>query len=283
MNGYFNGLIYKDGIYSSSRVSSVNYPIAGNKTFYNIEETSFWFKHRNNCILRAINKFQPQGNIFEIGGGNGYVSKAIQDNGFEVVLIEPDHNGIINAKERGVKNLVNCSFEDLEWTEKKIENVALFDVMEHIENDDAFLNDLQDHVKDGALLFLTVPSHNTLYSMEDKHDGHFRRYSLKGLKFLLNKNGFIIEYETCFFTYLILPIYFIKTIPTKLKIGKFKSLEKYIQSQNEQKYKTEHKVKSKLILKILELFHKIELKSIQNLSTLHAGASCLIVARKKNL
>ena len=282
MKNYFADLIYKDGIYSTAVVSTVNFPLNGNKININIEENSFWYQLRNTCILQIINKFQPKGNIVEIGGGNGYVSKAIQDNGFEVILIEPDYNGIVNAKKRGIRNLVCSTLSDLKGTEKKLENAALFDVLEHVKDDSKFINQLWMYLKDEALLFITVPSYNILYSMEDIHAGHFRRYSLKKLKQVLINNGFIIEYQTYLFSYLFFPIYFLKALPTILKIGKYKSLDKYTTKQNEHTYKSEHLVKNNLFLKVLNIFHHIELMIIRNLTKIPFGSSCLIVARKIN-
>lgn len=282
MTQYFDHLTYKDGIYYSSQLSPVHYPLSGNATFSFIEDNSFWYKHRNNCILKVIDIFQPQGNIVEIGGGNGYVSKAIQDHGCEVILIEPDINGVLNAQKRGIKNLICSSFYDLEWADKKMDNVALFDVLEHIENDVEFLQHLSSHLKNKAFLFMTVPSHNGLFSMEDVHDGHFRRYSLGQIKKLLLLSGFEISYKTYIFGYLFFPIYFLKVLATKFRIGKFKSIEKYKFKQEADKYTTEHLIKSKLILKILDFFHKIELKNILKRSEMAIGSSCLIVARKKS-
>jgi len=100
MDNYFKNLTIKDDIFFTAGSNPVFYPIAGNKVFNNIEENSFWYRHRNNCILKIIELFKPKGAIFEIGGGNGYVSKAIVDKGFDIGLIEPDYYGVLNAKKR---------------------------------------------------------------------------------------------------------------------------------------------------------------------------------------
>ena len=75
MNSFFNNLINRDGVFYSSKISQVSYPIEATQTIYEIEDNSFWFHHRNDCIIKLINRFKPKGLIFEIGGGNGFVLK----------------------------------------------------------------------------------------------------------------------------------------------------------------------------------------------------------------
>ena len=83
----------KDGIWYSTDTENISYPPDGNEACFAIEDNSFWFRHRNNCIVSIENTFPPpQKNnktIFDIGGGNGFVSLGIANAGFDVVLVEP--------------------------------------------------------------------------------------------------------------------------------------------------------------------------------------------------
>src|SRR5260221_290852 len=79
----------QDGLWEARTVSDVSYPECGNELCFAIEESSFWFRHRNNCILEAIKSFPVPGAFFDVGGGNGYVARALQNAGLEVVLVEP--------------------------------------------------------------------------------------------------------------------------------------------------------------------------------------------------
>ena len=40
---------------------------------------------------------------FDVGGGNGFVAKGLEEKGISTVLIEPGIQGCINAKNRGLK------------------------------------------------------------------------------------------------------------------------------------------------------------------------------------
>jgi hypothetical protein len=38
---------------------------------------SFWFLHRNRCIVSLVRRFAPDGRFLDIGGGNGYVARGL--------------------------------------------------------------------------------------------------------------------------------------------------------------------------------------------------------------
>ena len=70
---------------------SVSYPAEGHDRCHEVEDRSFWFQHRNACIAELVRQFPPHGRgpIFDIGGGNGVVARALVDEGWEVILVEP--------------------------------------------------------------------------------------------------------------------------------------------------------------------------------------------------
>ena len=95
-----SGLKKKVGIWHSKIASNVSCLEKGNDIFYCIEESSFWFNHRNKVLEVLMRKYDPGSFILDVGGGNGFVTKAIQDKRYDVCLIEPGKEGVINAKNR---------------------------------------------------------------------------------------------------------------------------------------------------------------------------------------
>lgn len=73
------------GVLRSDKTVALSYPSTGNDVCFSLEDTSFWFRHRNNCILEAVRRLPPQGEILDIGGGNGYVL----DERMPALLLEP--------------------------------------------------------------------------------------------------------------------------------------------------------------------------------------------------
>ena len=93
----------EDGIWYASDTETISYPSDGNEACFSVEENSFWFRHRNNCIVSVVNSYPPanKGTIFDIGGGNGFVSSRLANAGFDVALVEPGPTGAYYAKTRG--------------------------------------------------------------------------------------------------------------------------------------------------------------------------------------
>ena len=104
-----SGLNFVNGIWYSKQNSKISYPEHGNQECFEIEDKSYWFVHRNKVLKHVIKSYSDGKSFFDVGGGNGYVTKAIQDLGIDAYLIEPGIHGIKNAENRGVKNLINSS------------------------------------------------------------------------------------------------------------------------------------------------------------------------------
>jgi SAM-dependent methyltransferase len=263
----------ENGIYFSGAAFPVSYPEYGNDIFFTVEDESYWFSHRNRCIIEMIRKFRPAGSLFfDIGGGNGFVSKTIQDSGFDAVLVEPGINGVVNARKRGIKNIICASFQDIGLEPGSVPAVGLFDVLEHIMDDAEFLRMINGYMEPGGDIFITVPSYGFLWSDEDVEAGHFRRYNAVKLEKLLEDCGFRIEYSTYMFAFLVLPILLFRVIPFKMG---------FIRGRKDLKDReSEHKIKFGPAQRIIEAFLGVEARNIGRMKKNASGSSCMIVARK---
>ena len=179
-----------DGIYYANSISKVSYPEDGNEKTFLLEENSFWFRHRNKVIIKAIKKYADGMHFFDIGGGNGYVAKGVQENNQDVTLVEPGIQGAQVAKKRGIKSVLCSTLDDAGFKPSSMETAGMFDVVEHVENDIDFLENIHGYLKESSRVFITVPAYNFLWSKEDVDAGHYRRYTLKSLKKVVTKAGF---------------------------------------------------------------------------------------------
>lgn len=269
---FTDALIEKDGIYFSRNRREISYPEEGNDLCFQLEENSFWFRHRNNCILEAVRKYPPEGMLFDIGGGNGFVSKFLEESGYETVVLEPGLKGCLNSRKRGLFRIICSTFEDAEFREETVPAAGMFDVLEHLEHDNSVLNSLHRYMTRGGLLFITVPAYKLLWSKEDEDTGHFRRYSLNGLKDLLENCGYKTCYSTYIFSVLPLPIFFGRTLPSVLKISR--------DSSSPQKHLDEHKGKDGITESLLSNIWDFEIKKIREGRKVPFGGSCFVVAKK---
>jgi SAM-dependent methyltransferase len=205
-----------DGTWISDKVSAVSYPEGGNEFCFGVEDSSFWFRHRNACIASVVKRLPPAGVFLDIGGGNGYVARGLQTNGIDVALIEPGPVGARNAVRRGVRQVVCAALEDIEFRPGTVPAAGLFDVLEHIEDADGFLRSIHRLLAPGGRLYLTVPAYQWLWSHEDDLAGHYCRYTLPALMRVLERAGFQVEFPTYFFSFLPLPILAARVLPYRL-------------------------------------------------------------------
>lgn len=269
----WNGALRRDtaGIWVSSSRAALSYPADGNERCFLVEDRSFWFRHRNACILAAMRRHPPAGPVLDVGGGNGYVTRGMIDAGFPAVLLEPGPAGAFNAKvRRGIPDVVCATLEDAGIPEHSLDAVGLFDVLEHIEDDQGLLASIHSRLNPGGLLFLTVPAQDVLWSASDVRAGHYRRYRPSQLAALLG-GMFELVYQTCFFQALVLPVFLFRSVPFRLGWGRQRS---------KPAIERDHGVHGGGAVHLLERLLAREIRRIEAGQSSRWGASCLCVARK---
>lgn len=264
-----------EGVWCCRSVSPISYPEWGNEACFQLEDSSFWFRHRNACILEAVRQFAPAGPLFDIGGGNGFVAKSLQDAGLEVVLVEPGAAGAANAHRRGIQYVVRATLGDAGFLPDSLPAISLFDVVEHMEDDRKFLEVIRFHLSPNGRVYLTVPAYQALWSQEDTVAGHHRRYSSEAFRTLLGQAGFTVEFLTGFFQFLPPAIFALRVVPYRLGLAGSEESER---SAN--RMRRQHEIKSGWISKALHWIERRETMRIRDRRPIGFGASWLAVARK---
>ena len=264
-----------EGGWRSKSQSAISYPEWGNQACFDVEDSSFWFQHRNVCILEALRQYPPPGPLFDIGGGNGFVAKAMQDAGFEVVLVEPGPAGAMNARRRGIQHVVLATLADAGFLPESLPAIGLFDVVEHIEDDHKFLQTIHVHLASQGRIYLTVPAYQALWSEADVVAGHHRRYSKHVLRELIERAGFQVEFATGFFQFLPPAILAMRVIPYRL--GRKARPEP---QAVDTKMLGQHKIKGEAAARTLGWMQQREAAGIRARRENKFGASWLVVARK---
>jgi 2-polyprenyl-3-methyl-5-hydroxy-6-metoxy-1,4-benzoquinol methylase len=170
---------------------------------YQSEEKNFWFRVRNKIIGNAITRYlSPRSRILEVGCGNGYVSRYLKKMGHRVECADLFFDGLQFCKERDAGYLYyQCNLLDRLFIEE-FDGICAFDVLEHIDDDDAVLKNMHDALKPGGTLFITVPADRRLWSVMDIYAEHKRRYSMKELRTKIEGNGFKVIKMSYFMTFL---------------------------------------------------------------------------------
>ena len=263
----------ESGIWSVGESLAVSYPDDGNEKCFALEDASFWFRHRNRCLVSVVKRFPPSGLILDVGGGNGYVTRGLIDAGFPTVLLEPGRVGALNARtNRGVRDVICATVGACRFQPGSVPAIGLFDVLEHIEDDSGFVSLLHQILEPRGLLYIAVPAHQWLWSLSDVDAGHYRRYNLQQLIALLSPT-FDVLYSTYFFQALTGPFYLMRTLPFNLGLAERRDAADYV---------AEHSAGERRGLSAaLAWLLAREFAAIESGRTLTTGTSCLLVARRR--
>jgi len=207
--------------------------------------------------------------VYDIGGGNGFVSLALQTSGFRVALLEPGI-GAINAIQRGVHNVIRATLHDACLSSASVPAVCLCDVLEHIEDEQGCLSELRRILTPGGRFYCTVPAHRWLWSGEDVEAGHYRRYTIESIRRALEQAGFTVDYVTHFFSYLPVPIWLLRVLPHQL------SREPKVPRATNS---AQHHHLPRLLQPIVGAIHRLELAALEARVVLPFGSSLLCVAK----
>ncbi|MCB0736720.1 MAG: class I SAM-dependent methyltransferase [Bacteroidetes bacterium] len=265
---YSNALqLTNDGIWVAQRSEFISYTMNGHELIKESEEKSFWFQHRLSCVLAVIAKLNIQ-SLLDIGGGNGSLTKQLINNGINCTLLEPGEVGIANAKAAGIENLICSSLKEAKFKENAWESVGLFDVLEHVKDDDDFAAELHRILKPDGFLILTVPAYQSLFSAFDEEVGHFRRYTLNTLCTKLKSVGFEIRYSSYLFSWLPMPMF----VTRKMLGSGAKKADR----------KKGHLNGNRALSELAQMAFKHEKWMIEKGLSIPFGSSCLVVAQKKD-
>ena len=194
------------GFFVGPEAEGLHYDSARSLHWREAEDGSGWHRHRAAVVVDAVRARPPSGTLFDLGGGNGFVSRALVAEGIPAVLVEPVDEAVRTAYARGLRPVVCSTLEAAGFPSASLPAVGMFDVLEHIEDDGGLLHLLHDLLAPGGRLYLTVPKHPGLWSAHDEESGHQRRYTTSALRSVVEGAGFTVERQTSFFSALLAPM-----------------------------------------------------------------------------
>ncbi|MGB3503183.1 MAG: class I SAM-dependent methyltransferase [Mesorhizobium sp.] len=159
------------------------------------ENAHWWFCGRR-AIAEAVLKsmdLPANARIVEIGAGTGGNIPMLERFG-HVTAIEMSGLARDIAREKtGHRFLDGYLPGNIPVAPQSADLVCMFDVLEHVSEDEASLDAIYAMLKPGGQVLLTVPAHQWMWSAHDESLHHFRRYSRNGLRTRIEASGFVID------------------------------------------------------------------------------------------
>ena len=155
---------------------------------HNLElEHSFWCTSRNQLLLQWI----KTGPVLDVGSGVGAMTRLLLDGGMETYSIDIDEKSCEKVSEFNPNTFcIDITKIDIKKF-PKFKTIIVLDVIEHIKDDNKAINKISQLLDEEGRVIISVPYHPYLWNKTDKY--HFRRYSKKSLKQLLESNGLIVN------------------------------------------------------------------------------------------
>lgn len=176
--------------------------------FSEIQTTHWWFVARRiivedvlrgHLLSAATSTFEARLQIADIGCGTGAMLPMLGQFGEawgvdrSAIALELCHQ----------KNLPNAYQEDdPAWRQRQFDVLTFFDVIEHVDDDEAFLESYLRHLKPGGLVVITVPALMFLWSDHDRLNHHRRRYTARQLQKVVEQAGLVPQKISYFNTWL---------------------------------------------------------------------------------
>lgn len=135
----------------------------------------------------------------EVGAGLGQNSRVIAGTGKDLTAIEPDrllyarlsHNLSDSPRIKVINTDINGLINGQE--DGKFTSAVYVNVLEHIDDDLGEIQSLSSVLAPGGRVVIFSPALPSLYSSLDGSSAHFRRYTRRELRSLLENSGFDVE------------------------------------------------------------------------------------------
>lgn len=133
--------------------------------------------------------------IIDIGCGDGFFLELMAKKGFIADGIDGSAEAVKLCKERlgASAGIIECCFIDEFKPDKSYDLLLCGEVLEHIEDDESFIMQINRLAAINGILIVTVPLDMNLWSKADENAGHFRRYTKSEIFAKLQNAGFCVE------------------------------------------------------------------------------------------
>lgn len=146
----------------------------------------------NEFLTSLIEKNAPEtGSLLDFGAGTGFFAQRVSREGRNVLCIEPDEQQAAEIGKKGFETFIQSA----DLADQAVDFAYSLNVLEHIEDDIAAIEEIYRVLKPGSFCVIYVPAMPILYSSMDEKVKHFRRYTKAELRHKLSGAGF--DVHTC--------------------------------------------------------------------------------------
>jgi SAM-dependent methyltransferase len=184
-----------------------------------LDQRHWWYRARREvlaALIRRVAQPPPGAQLLEIGCGTGHNFPMLAEFG-HVDALELDDEVRAYAEKRLGREIMRAPLPELAGVpERSYDLIGAFDVIEHIDDDQAALASIATRLKPGGKFVMTVPAHQWMWSAHDVVNHHKRRYSKRALKLLVGNSPLRLE-AIGYFNSLLFPAAVAERVSSRLR------------------------------------------------------------------
>jgi SAM-dependent methyltransferase len=174
---------------------------------WDMEETHWWFRSRRAVLWALVERAEPPESprILDAGCGTGRNLAEFGRLG-PAEGIDFSADAVEFCRRRGLDGVRQGVVEELPYEDDRFDLIFATDVIEHLRDDGAALEELRRVAAPGARLIITVPAYKWLWSHHDDAYHHFRRYTRRTLRRTASEHGWEPIVSTYFYSTMLAPV-----------------------------------------------------------------------------
>ena len=171
------------------------------RQMYELENSHWYFRGKRTLLKKFLSGLLdsgPKHKLLDVGCGTGNILLMLQDFG-EAVGVDSSPVALEFCRSRKLSQLhLTSPDQQLPFEPDTFDVACAFDLLEHIEDDLAFLNEMKRVTRREGRILLIVPAHPYLWSDHDVALHHKRRYTKKQFQQLIQSAGLTCDRMTYF-------------------------------------------------------------------------------------
>lgn len=245
-----------------------------------IRKGNDWLKVQRHLLrFDFIKKYQPSGKLFDLGVGWGHFLLAGKQLGYDIYGIEISKNPYIYAHDDLGLPVDHIDFFAMDKPKESFDLITMWDVLEHIDAADSFVEKCSFLTKKGGYIVIQVPQIDSFFAKRQKEKwnmmglDHVNYFSKKTITQILAKHNYeVVKIKSSIELKLLL----MYTILPWIK--KLKKQKETITSEERQEYYNKATQRPKWVLQLAVFIHN---RIYNFLSFLNIGEEMMVIARKK--
>jgi SAM-dependent methyltransferase len=165
-----------------------------------VEERHWWFVGRRRLFARVIGRSlsAPRPRVLDVGTSTGTNLRMCRALGFDHVTgVDVSEAALAYAVGKGLGPVSRADVRALPARANSFDLVLATDVIEHVDDDRAAVQELARVVGEHGVVLITVPAFQVLWSRHDEVTHHKRRYRKSAVIDLIAASG--LELEECYY------------------------------------------------------------------------------------